>query len=110
VQILKWLVDLDEILYGGDEIQNYLYSILNPIASFQNGRHLNFCLVNFHEIWLGRNDIQEDLDAIIINPIASIILNLLLFNFFRWAFLNSGFGLFMFHGNHDNQFVYCKLM
>jgi hypothetical protein len=29
-------------LYGGDEIQDYLYSILNPIALFQNGGHLNF--------------------------------------------------------------------
>jgi hypothetical protein len=35
-------MDLDEILYGGDEIQDYLYSILNPIALFQNGGHLNF--------------------------------------------------------------------
>jgi hypothetical protein len=37
-------VDLDEILYGGDAIQDDLYSILlNPIASFQNGGCLNFC-------------------------------------------------------------------
>jgi hypothetical protein len=42
VQILKRLVDLDEILYGGDAIQDDLYSILvNPVASFQNGGLLN---------------------------------------------------------------------
>jgi hypothetical protein len=33
-------VDLDEILYGGDDIEGDLDSILlNP---FQNGRHLKF--------------------------------------------------------------------
>jgi hypothetical protein len=36
-------MDLDEILYGGDAIQDDLYYILlNPVASFQNGGHLNF--------------------------------------------------------------------
>jgi hypothetical protein len=43
MQILKLLVDLDEILYGSDAIQDDLYSILpNPVASFQNGGRLNF--------------------------------------------------------------------
>jgi hypothetical protein len=36
-------------------------------------------LVDFHEIWYGGNAIQGDLDAIIFNPIASIILKLLNF-------------------------------
>jgi hypothetical protein len=40
-------------------------------------------LVNFHEIWYGSNAIQGDLDAIIFNPIASIILKLLRFKFVR---------------------------
>jgi hypothetical protein len=36
-------VDFDEILYGGDAIQDDLYTILlNAIASFQNGGRLNF--------------------------------------------------------------------
>jgi hypothetical protein len=39
-------------------------------------------LVYFHEIWYGGNAIQEDLDAIIFNPIDSIILQLLRFKFF----------------------------
>jgi hypothetical protein len=38
------MVNLDEILYGGDAIQDDLYSIiLNPVSSFQNGGRLNFC-------------------------------------------------------------------
>jgi hypothetical protein len=33
--------------------------------------------VDFHEIWCRGNDIQGDLDAIIFNPLAPIILKLL---------------------------------
>jgi hypothetical protein len=55
----------------------------------------------------GGNGIKGDLDAIIFKPIASIILKWLTFKFVRWALLNCGFGLFMFHGNHGNQVVYC---
>jgi hypothetical protein len=40
-------------------------------------------LVDFHEIWYGRNDIQGDLGSIIFNPMASIILNLLMFDVVR---------------------------
>jgi hypothetical protein len=40
-----------------------------------------------------------------LNPRASIILKLLAFKVLRRALLNCGFGLFMFHGNHDNQDV-----
>jgi hypothetical protein len=58
----------------------------------------------------GKDDIQGNLDTIIFNPIASIILNVLVLNVVRWALLSSGFGLFMFHGNHGNQVVNCKLM
>jgi hypothetical protein len=36
-------------------------------------------LVGFNEIWYGGNAIQGDLDAIIFNPIALIILELLRF-------------------------------
>jgi hypothetical protein len=38
-------------------------------------------LVELHEIWYGGNTIQRDRDAIIFNPIASIILKLLNSNF-----------------------------
>jgi hypothetical protein len=62
----------------------------------------------FHEFWYGSNAIQGDLDAIIYNPIASIILKLLTFEIVRRALLNCGFGLFMFHGNHENKVVYCS--
>jgi hypothetical protein len=40
-------------------------------------------MVDFHEIWYGGNDIQGDLDAIIFNPIASVILKLLRFKVLR---------------------------
>jgi hypothetical protein len=40
-------------------------------------------LVDFHEIWYGGNAIQGDLDAIIVIPIASIILKLLGFKVVR---------------------------
>jgi hypothetical protein len=53
------------------------------------------CLVDFHEIWYGGNAIQGDLDAIIFNPIDSVILKLLRFHIVRWALLNCGFGLFV---------------
>jgi hypothetical protein len=36
-------------------------------------------LVDFHEIWYGGNAIQGDLDAIMFNTIASVILKLLNF-------------------------------
>jgi hypothetical protein len=40
-------------------------------------------VVVFHEIWYGLNAIQGDVDAIIFNPIASIILTLLRFKVVR---------------------------
>jgi hypothetical protein len=40
-------------------------------------------MVEFHESWYGGNVIQGDLDAIIFNPIASIILKLLRFRVVR---------------------------
>jgi hypothetical protein len=65
-------------------------------------------LVDFHEIWYKRNAIQGDLDAIIFNPIGLIILKLMMLKVIRCALLNCGFGLFMFHGNHSNQVIYCS--
>jgi hypothetical protein len=40
-------------------------------------------LVEFYEIWYRGSAIQGDLDAIILNPIASIILKLLRFKVVR---------------------------
>jgi hypothetical protein len=65
-------------------------------------------MVDFHEIWYGGNAIQGDLDGIIFNPIVSIILKSVRFKVVRHALLNYAFGLFMFHGNHGNQVVYCS--
>jgi hypothetical protein len=50
--------------------------------------------VNFHEILYGSNVIQGNLDAIIVNPIASIILKLLNFKVVRCALLNCEFRLY----------------
>jgi hypothetical protein len=50
-------------------------------------------LVDVHEILHGCNAIQGDLDAIIFNLIASVILKLLKFKVVRLALLNCGFGL-----------------
>jgi hypothetical protein len=36
-------------------------------------------LGRFHELWYGGNAIQGDLDAVIFNPIASVVLKLLRF-------------------------------
>jgi hypothetical protein len=44
--------------------------------------HQSVC-VEFHEIWYGGNAIQGNLDAIIFNPIASIVLKLLRFEVVR---------------------------
>jgi hypothetical protein len=46
----------------------------------------------------GGNAIQGDLNAIIFNPTASIIVKLLRFKVIRSALPNCGFGFFMFHG------------
>jgi hypothetical protein len=54
------------------------------------------------------NDIEGDLDAIIFNPTASIILKLLRFRVVKLALLSCVFGLFMFHGNDGSQVVYCN--
>jgi hypothetical protein len=40
-------------------------------------------MIDFHEIWYRGNGIQGDLDAIISNPIASIVLKLLNFKVIR---------------------------
>jgi hypothetical protein len=54
--------------------------------------------------------VDVDTSIIICIPIPSIILKLLRFKFITLVLLNCGFVLFMFHGNHGNQVVYCKLM
>jgi hypothetical protein len=41
-------------------------------------------LIDFHEIWYGGNAIQEDLNAIIFNPISSTILKWLRFKVVSW--------------------------
>jgi hypothetical protein len=43
VQLLNRLVDVDEIMYGGDDIEDELdFKLLILVVSFQNGGRLNF--------------------------------------------------------------------
>jgi hypothetical protein len=56
--------------------------------------------VDLDEILYGGGAIEQDQDAVILNPIASTILKWLSFKFLRWmqylhhsALLNTGFGL-----------------
>jgi hypothetical protein len=65
-------------------------------------------LIEFYEIWYGGDAIHGDLDAVILNPVSSTILKLLRFKFVRRALQNCRFELFIFHGNHGNQAVYCS--
>jgi hypothetical protein len=61
--------------YNGTQ-NNYIFSLLSKNESrlIKSPVCLCVCLVDFHEIWFGGNAIQGDLNAIIFNPIASVIL------------------------------------
>jgi hypothetical protein len=71
-------VDFDEILYCDNGIKSHLdhskmvvcLSMCPSLITFDR-------LVDFHDIWYGGNDIQDDLDSILFKPIASIILKIL---------------------------------
>jgi hypothetical protein len=76
-------VDLDEILYGGDTIEDDLdYILFNPAAAtmskwrtfklLRRGQLLNR-LVDLDEILYGGDDTEDDLDSMLFNPIASTI-------------------------------------
>jgi hypothetical protein len=75
-------VDLDEILYGGDDIEDDFVSIvLNPVAStisrriFKVQRWVQLLnrLVDLDEILYGGDGIEYYLDYILFNPVASTI-------------------------------------
>jgi hypothetical protein len=54
-------------------LSNYQYvCVCSPVVTVNR-------LVDFHVVWYGGNAIREDLDTIIFNPIASMILRLLRF-------------------------------
>jgi hypothetical protein len=78
--LLNRLVDLDEILYCGNGIKGDFdhskLAVCPPLIILNR-------VVDFNEIWYRGNEIQADLDAIIFNPIASIILKLLRLNVVR---------------------------
>jgi hypothetical protein len=87
-------VDLDEILYRGDDIEYYLdYILFNPVAltipKWRTFKLLRWVLllirlVDFHEILYG-DDIEGDLDSLLLNPVASTISKWLTFKLLRWV-------------------------
>jgi hypothetical protein len=90
------MVDLDEILYGGDDIEANLDSItLNPVAStlskWQTFKLLSWaqflkCLVDIDQILYGGDGIEYYL-AYILNPVASTIPKWRTFKLLRWVLL-----------------------
>jgi energy-converting hydrogenase Eha subunit F len=88
-------VNLDEILYGGDGIEDDLDSILlNPVAStipkWRTFKLLRWAiilnrLVYLDEILYGDYGIESDLESILLNTVASTIPEWRTFNLLRWA-------------------------
>jgi hypothetical protein len=92
------LVDLDEILYGGDDIEeDDLDSILfKPVASIISkwrtfkllrwAQLLNL-LVDLDEILYGGDGIEYYLDYVVLNPVASTIPKWRTFKLLSWVLL-----------------------
>jgi hypothetical protein len=88
-------MDLDQILYGDDDIEGDLVSILlNSIAStipkWQTFNLLRWAkrsnrLVDLDEILYGGDGIQYYLDYILFNPVASTIPKWWTFKVLRWV-------------------------
>jgi hypothetical protein len=91
------MVDLDEILYGGDGIEYYLgYILLNPVAStfpkwltFKILRWVKLLnrLVDLDEILHGCDDTEDDLYSILSNVVASTIPKCWRFEILKWVHL-----------------------
>jgi hypothetical protein len=88
-------VDLDEILYRGNDIEDDLDSILlNPVAStiskWRTFKLLRWVLllnrlVDMDEILYRDDDIESDLDSILLNPVASTIPKWQTFKLLWWV-------------------------
>jgi hypothetical protein len=88
---------LDETLYGGDDIEDNLYSILfNPVPStvskWRTFKLLRWSkilnrLVDLDEILYGDGDIEYYLVYIPFNPVASTIPKCRTFKLLRWVLL-----------------------
>jgi hypothetical protein len=73
-------VDLDEVLYGDDGTEYYLYYVpINPVAStipewrtFKILRRVQILnrLVDLDEILYGHDDTERDHDSTVLNPVA----------------------------------------
>jgi hypothetical protein len=74
-------MDLDEILYGGDDVEGDLESILfssiaSTISKWRTFKFLRWAqllnrMVDLDEILYGGDDIEDDLGYILFNPVAS---------------------------------------
>jgi hypothetical protein len=77
------MMDLDEILYEGDDIEGDLdFILINPIDStipkwwtFKLLRWVQLLnqLVNLNEILYGCDEVEDDLDSIVLTLVASTI-------------------------------------
>jgi hypothetical protein len=83
MQLLNQLVDLNEVLYGDDDVDDDLdYILFSLLAStipkwrtFELLRWVQLLnrLVDLHEILCGGDAIEDDLGAIFSNPVHSTI-------------------------------------
>jgi hypothetical protein len=88
-------VDLNDILYEDDDIEDDLDSIaINPVASTipNDGRkkflwrvQLWNSLVDFNEIVYGGDDVERDINSILLNLVAPTIPKWRMFNILRWC-------------------------
>jgi hypothetical protein len=51
VQLLNWLVDLDEILYGGDDVEDDIVSILLNLVTTTIPKWRMFKLLRWCKFW-----------------------------------------------------------
>jgi hypothetical protein len=89
------MVDLDELLYGGDDTESDLDSLLlNPVASIiSNWRTFKLLrcvqilklLMDLDEILYGHDSIEYYLDYVLFNPVASASPKWRTFKLLRWV-------------------------
>jgi hypothetical protein len=89
--------------YGNQAVYFRAKNNLNVLLAL--GRNMYGCLLNhlvdFNEIWYGGDAIQRDLNAIILNPIASTFLKWLRFKFQIFRLAQQWFGI----GNQGMYFT-----
>jgi hypothetical protein len=101
LRIYLFLAYFTKLKAGLSNEQSFCVSVCPPLITFEPLGRISWNLVRR---WCHSREPRCNNS----NHISSITLKLLRFKFVRWALLNCGFGLFMFHGNTWNQVVYCS--